>query len=339
MKFHFQNSNRFQMYTNHVLVNSLVFFIFLAGKHQAIADVLLDRGARPHCLDLLGRSVLWYGTGAIASPVGFSISKRCNEMDGMCSTPIKLVDQRDRLGEVVLQQAIMMCANGKEKELRFVCQELQADPNRKDFKGCSGLSMTMMYPTAKTILSSAASKHMKRSLRQDRQSQQCGGPDCEKIGTKFCSRCNLISYCSAECQRMDWKSSHKKNCKQKAHHVAVLRKNTLPKGVVASSFSFKKRGSSMSPDWKGNPPSGVEMGEEFVVKIQWAENMPLMVYDKSRTLHLMVEDDERSTHVKQIVKMIKEKGVMGLKGYFQAKVRKNGELEVYFHKMAKPKKW
>ena len=81
------------------------------------------------------------------------------------------------------------------------------------------------------------------------------------------------------------------------------------------------------------------MGEEFVVKIQWAENMPLMVYDKSRTLHLMVEDDERSTHVKQIVKMIKEKGVMGLKGYFQAKVRKNGELEVYFHKMAKPKKW
>lgn len=305
------------------------------GKHQAIADVLLDRGARPNCLDLLGRSVLWYGTGAIATEVGFIISKRCNKM---CSTSIKLVDQRDRLGEVVLQQAIMMCARGKEKELTFVCQVLKANPNIKDFNGCSGLSMTMMYPTAKTILSSAASKNMKKSLRQDRQSQQCGGPDCEKIGKKFCSRCHIISYCGAICQRNDW-NSHKKNCKQKAIHVAVLKKNRVPKGLVASSFSFKKGGSSMSPDWKGNPPSGVNMDEEFVVKIQWAENLPLMVYDKSRTLHLMVEDDERSTHVNQIVKMIKESGVMGLKGYFRAKVRKCGELEVYYNKMATPKKW
>ncbi|KAL1221439.1 Ubiquitin carboxyl-terminal hydrolase 19 [Cardamine amara subsp. amara] len=36
---------------------------------------------------------------------------------------------------------------------------------------------------------------------------------CGKVSTKKCSRCKSVRYCSAECQKSDWNSGHKKKCK------------------------------------------------------------------------------------------------------------------------------
>ena len=44
-------------------------------------------------------------------------------------------------------------------------------------------------------------------------SLKCGNQNCLNIGTKHCSNCKLISYCSVECQRIDWKR-HKNTCKK-----------------------------------------------------------------------------------------------------------------------------
>ncbi|CAE7310654.1 unnamed protein product [Symbiodinium sp. CCMP2592] len=41
----------------------------------------------------------------------------------------------------------------------------------------------------------------------------CAGSGCELPGTKQCSRCGVVAYCSAECQRKDWKT-HKLVCKK-----------------------------------------------------------------------------------------------------------------------------
>jgi hypothetical protein len=44
-----------------------------------------------------------------------------------------------------------------------------------------------------------------------------GCSNCKKIGLKLkcCGRCKLVHYCSAECQKIDWKAGHKKTCKFK----------------------------------------------------------------------------------------------------------------------------
>lgn len=39
---------------------------------------------------------------------------------------------------------------------------------------------------------------------------QC--PGCGEKATKFCSRCKAVAYCSQDCQKAQWKSSHKKAC-------------------------------------------------------------------------------------------------------------------------------
>ncbi|XP_056844642.1 ubiquitin carboxyl-terminal hydrolase 19 [Raphanus sativus] len=36
---------------------------------------------------------------------------------------------------------------------------------------------------------------------------------CGKLTTKKCSRCKSVRYCSAECQKSDWNSGHKRQCK------------------------------------------------------------------------------------------------------------------------------
>ena len=96
----------------------------------------------------------------------------------------------------------------------------------------------------------------------------------------------------------------------------------------------------VASDWSGNPPNGKVFGDEFIVKVQYTPGLSLLVYDKTRSLNMNCStDDGRSTHVDKIVAMIIEYGVVGRKGYFRARVKKNGELELFFNKMAGAQKW
>ncbi|KUF98994.1 Equilibrative Nucleoside Transporter (ENT) Family [Phytophthora nicotianae] len=36
---------------------------------------------------------------------------------------------------------------------------------------------------------------------------------CKAPSTLVCSRCKVVRYCGAECQKQDWKASHKQKCK------------------------------------------------------------------------------------------------------------------------------
>ncbi|KAL0701761.1 hypothetical protein Bca4012_057883 [Brassica carinata] len=35
---------------------------------------------------------------------------------------------------------------------------------------------------------------------------------CGNLSTKKCSRCKSVRYCSANCQKSDWNSGHKRQC-------------------------------------------------------------------------------------------------------------------------------
>jgi len=59
-------------------------------------------------------------------------------------------------------------------------------------------------------------------LQRQRHSvlRRCGNSLCVKVETrrkefKVCNRCKKIGYCSADCQRKDWKREHKKQCHPK----------------------------------------------------------------------------------------------------------------------------
>lgn len=42
---------------------------------------------------------------------------------------------------------------------------------------------------------------------------KCGNRKCDKLATKWCSKCNKIAYCSVDCQKIAWKSGHSNMCR------------------------------------------------------------------------------------------------------------------------------
>lgn len=75
----------------------------------------------------------------------------------------------------------------------------------------------IQYPKLVPLLDAegeaAWGKHQKKLLLAQAQLKHAC-PACGKAGTKRCSRCKLVFYCSAECQRIHW-TVHKKECSEK----------------------------------------------------------------------------------------------------------------------------
>lgn len=47
---------------------------------------------------------------------------------------------------------------------------------------------------------------------------------CQEAAKSSCGRCRSVAYCSAECQKVDWKKGHKKKCKLLAEAKAEPQK-------------------------------------------------------------------------------------------------------------------
>lgn len=55
----------------------------------------------------------------------------------------------------------------------------------------------------------------------------CNAPGCVEIATKKCGRCKVAKYCCKECQKSDWKMTHKHICADLHswdHNVSLMQK-------------------------------------------------------------------------------------------------------------------
>ena len=77
--------------------------------------------------------------------------------------------------------------------------------------------------------------------------QICALDGCEAKGTKVCSRCRLVHYCSPEHQRADWKAGHKMICVSCDGAPAAPTKT----GGAASSRGNKKKKKGAKAKAKG----------------------------------------------------------------------------------------
>ena len=57
-------------------------------------------------------------------------------------------------------------------------------------------------------------------------SLKCAYIKCLKLASKHCANCKIVSYCSVECQKTDWKT-HKTSCKRCSYCYEILTKDAV----------------------------------------------------------------------------------------------------------------
>jgi len=207
-------------------------------------------------------------------------------------------------GEVKTYKADTVCQVNPAK---FDCSEDMADLT---FLGdaCVLWNSVVRY---KNELGSDAIGEAAKKDRSEKKSQgafKCGA-GCGSHGTKRCTGCYLVFFCSEACFKKTW-PAHKQKCKEtRAQYKTV--DLTVDLGV---SLNFRSKQMTMT--------LGVNTTSKkhFVVKVQMPgiPNKPLMVYNEDRSMHGMLEKASAPQVYDTLVASIDNHGVKGLKGFFYA---------------------
>ncbi|KAL0066632.1 hypothetical protein AAF712_006436 [Marasmius tenuissimus] len=77
--------------------------------------------------------------------------------------------------------------------------------------------------------------------RKGRAPETCESPDASKTKVKRCEGCHVATYCSLECQRSDWRGSHRMKCKELSAHGPTTGISDLPSHLDLSFIKFLVR--------------------------------------------------------------------------------------------------
>jgi hypothetical protein len=109
---------------------------------------------------------------------------------------------------------------------------------------------------SKAELSKKAAKQQQKAVRHG----PCHVEGCTGVGSKMCSRCRKVGYCSADCQRKDW-NTHKEECKSNlptfVNSITKKEIATYPVGtvieMVGGTAPFKAKIRKFNRPGEGRP--------------------------------------------------------------------------------------
>ncbi|EGO03119.1 hypothetical protein SERLA73DRAFT_176639 [Serpula lacrymans var. lacrymans S7.3] len=163
---------------------------------------------------------------------------------------------------------------------------------------------------------------------------------------KQCSNCHTVRYCSTECQRADWQN-HKSKCQPfSAPNVVTLRPDYQSYSTVFSRADFARQALGI-PEYSASERrhrpltkdlSDHEPNKSLVVKVQvplvsaliltGPDVGDLLVYNKKKDFICNIRQAENRGNYEKIVKVVRAKGINGIKAYFAAELKNRYELVV-----------
>jgi len=193
---------------------------------------------------------------------------------------------------------------------------------RSDVKCNDGVMASQMvnkFTVMQKLLKKGEKKEVRskrKTAKQDEGFKTCG--ICKKEGSKKCTGCYIEWYCSAECQRADWKD-HKAKCQaQRAEYLPVTLRlvegKNKPMSVInhqtgkifptsnqpASSSAYSVVKVQISFDQRGSPVAGREM----------------LIYNKDRSVCGFCKPN--TTEAEKIYHVVATEGFNKNKGFFNS---------------------
>jgi len=169
----------------------------------------------------------------------------------------RIVVRQDGLPEDTIVNSIVLQANalrlehGPEQEHR-IADKAAAAPHVADFENALERVRNSMPPEVYTQLRSMLGSSVSMAdlaasstpLRQaNKEVALCEHVGCTNLGTKLCTACRLVSYCSKECQLAAWKAGHKRQCRKykgdKDNHSAATQAAMLDAARAKGRPAFR----------------------------------------------------------------------------------------------------
>lgn len=298
-------------------------------EYKSVIDFLFDNGVRLDERDRVGYTAAFHASAHLPQP------ELLEHLLAKGADP----DVRACYGTVALMDATMY-QNLKELDILL---KFGADPYIADNDGCKPIKIGENLRAVVAVYD----RHLKPSM----PAKICSR--CTKAGTKRCVKCRVVYYCSRQCQLDGW-PSHKARCRElcKSHkRVFISVDNPLDIKSTADYTSAKAYnlmhshlpGFERRPDvldlkvpdlfeayteeWKksGNlllkiqaakkkkrVSKKLRTGDDFVPDL----NADMLAYNEGKTFQCML--DPKKLDAPDLLAIIEEKGVMGIKAYFWA---------------------
>jgi len=276
-------------------------------SHEICFWFLLDNGADPNNCDYANASLLMHCMGRV-SRFSRKIPSYALRFAKMLLKFGANVNIPNVFGSTALHEACI----AQSSEAVEMLMNNGADPTLKDNDGISPIQCCRVCPELLAIFSQNVGNS--KVLLDSPKCSSCGIG-----GGKRCAQCLDAIYCSLECQKDDW-ISHKSRCREISVCHAFVELNSF------SSSRVVVRNLRSSDLFKGERIPEDCSGQSFVVKIQVEISSsvsskpegPLMCYSFDRSVQCLIHRNH--PQYDQINKLIREFGVLGLKGFFRARV-------------------
>ena len=324
--------------------------------HVGCADLLIEAGARVDARDFMGKTVVHYGAGMMASDESMRVVEKCIARGDASGLSPRLVDVQDRVGGVAAHEVVM----SQRADVAKFLGEHNARMDIKEWgKGRDGLSPMdmlrrsgLMNPDIFAAFNEVDQRQKFAEMNTAKRARACdncgkrrGEEGLQWPSLKQCARCKKACYCSAACQRAHWEE-HKAFCGQASIKIdrpeawkdnpqtAMCKVGTYVTNLSGADLAGGRKSVTVCIEPTYKPPPRANVGDRFYVKIQRAltGTGPMKGYDKSRKLVFFILPGAPA--FKELDQIIRSKGMMGgLKGFFEAKVDAAGDLHIFPHRI------
>ena len=222
--------------------------------------------------------------------------------------------------------------SARDDVVEFLVKNHGCSMDLDDANGISTRDMAFNRDLQMHPINSVLKKHAIsiEKTKQKAERKQCANCQKQEDPTSkqlfyMCSQCAMVSYCSTECQRADWKK-YKKVCKERSVGIKLDR----PKALVGSHmWTSPGAGNKRAEPNSYHAPQGVGVDQVFWVNVQYNSDVTnILVYDKTRTCCFYLAPE--SAGFSEIAAVVKsQQATKGTKSYFKATFDAAGDCSIY----------
>ena len=233
--------------------------------HTQILSKLLELGADLSARDIAGYTPLHHCLTAMATPTTLNMAVLLLKAG---ADP----NLQNRFGASPLFECIMSAKLDAVKLLLHFGGRFDV----KDNDGTTCFDLAAHFPKVNALVSEPGAEKA-RTEKKSEGAFKCGS-GCGRQGSKRCTGCYLVYFCSDACFKETW-PTHKSNCKETRAQYKTVKLTTQ----FVTNLNYRSNQVTTSSKAANTPSTK----KHFIVKVQVSQglgNEPLMVYNEDRSM-------------------------------------------------------